>query len=353
MSTTTWLTTADAEDIYDFPARTFAEWCRAEKIEGARKVGGEWLMPRKSVSAFLKNNPQLTPPDRSIAAQVPQWLWQALAVVALILGLIADVYAVRDIIRGGDRTLIWIIAAILSAGLFVSALIVLLSRRRRFDRWDGDKPVFNRIPRFQSRRLRVLAGVAVALMPTFIVLGIVGYNVWRVIPPRQTVVLVADFLTPDGQDPSGVTERLMKGMKDTLADHPNIEVKRLNRHISEEDGSQKARSIGNRPEHKAAFVIWGYYVLQPEPELYVHFDILRQTETYLGPVVNEEYPPTQILQPSMFDFKLELGSYLGHLTAFASGLALHDAGNYQDAIPLFDTAAQAVGHRLAAKWERA
>ena len=49
----------------------------------------------------------------------------------------------------------------------------------------------------------------------------------------------------------------------------------------------------------------------------------------------------------MFDFKLELGPYLGHLTAFASGLALYDAGSHKEAIPLFDTAAQAIGQRLA------
>ena len=54
----------------------------------------------------------------------------------------------------------------------------------------------------------------------------------------------------------------------------------------------------------------------------------------------------------MFDFKAKLGAYLGQLTAFASGLALFDAGKNLEAIPLFDTAAQAVGQPLAKDMER-
>jgi tetratricopeptide (TPR) repeat protein len=353
MSTASWLTTADAEEQYGFPAKMFAAWCWEDKIGGARKEGRDWLMPAEGVAAFLQANPQLKSPDRSAAVQVPQRLWQAMAVVALILGLIADAYAVRDIIRGGDRTLLWIIAGILSAWLFVSALVILLSRRRQLVRWDGEKPVFTRVPRYRSRRLRTLAVASVVLMPAFLILGVVGYNVWRIIPPRQTVVLVADFLTSDGQDPNDVTEKLVKGMKDTLAGHPNITVKRLKRPITEEEGSNVARAIGNRPEHKAAFVIWGDYVLQPDPEVYVHFEILRQTRTYLGAGRSETYTPIQIVQPTMVEFKVNLAQHLSHLAAFASALSLHDAYRYKDAIPLFDTAAGAVDHPLGQDMQRA
>ena len=60
----------------------------------------------------------------------------------------------------------------------------------------------------------------------------------------------------------------------------------------------------------------------------------------------------QIQQPNMFDFKARLGTYLGQLTAFASGLALFNAEKNLEAIPLFDTAAQAVGQPLAKDLER-
>ena len=164
MSSTTWLTTADAEAQYGFPAKTFAAWCREEKILGTQKAGGEWLMPRNGVAAFLKANPQLTPPDRNTAAQVPHWLWQALAVVALILGLIADIYAVptssaaviapcsgssprpqrRPVCFRSHRPAVQ-----------ATSLVSLGWRKTRF----------HRVPRFRSRLPASFAGTAVVLMP--------------------------------------------------------------------------------------------------------------------------------------------------------------------------------------------
>ena len=90
-----------------------------------------------------------------------------------------------------------------------------------------------------------------------LILGVVGYNVWRVVPPNQTVVLVADFRDPTGVDSARVTQSLVDGMRETLKEHQNIKVKRLNQFIPAEGGSEQAHAIGNRPEHKAAFVIWG------------------------------------------------------------------------------------------------
>ena len=164
--------------------------------------------------------------------------------------------------------------------------------------------------------------------------------VWWVRPPTQTVVLVADFVDPTGVDSARVTQSLVDGMRKTLEKYPAIQVKRLNQFIPAEGGSERARAIGNRPEHKAAFVIWGGYTLEPEPELQVHFDILRQTETMLSSGIRKVYGPSQIQQPTMFDFKEKLGGHLAELTAFTSALALFDYGLHSEAAPLFDVAAQ-------------
>ena len=142
-------------------------------------------------------------------------------------------------------------------------------------------------------------------------------------------------------------------MRVTLKEHQDIKVKQLNQFIPAEGGSERARAIGNQPEHKAAFVIWGDYTLDPEPELYVHFDILLdRVPSDVAAGAYEEYGPGQILQPNMFDFKMELGAYLGELSAFASAVSLYEAGEHYEATSLFDTAAEAVGQRLAARWER-
>ena len=162
---------------------------------------------------------------------------------------------------------------------------------------------------------------------------------------------MADFRDPTGVDSALVTQSLVDGMRETLKEQPNIQVKRLNQFIPAEGGSEQVRATANRPEHKAAFVIWGDYTLDPDPELHVHFDILRQTETYLRSGQSQDYGPMQIQQPAMFDFKARLGTYLGQLTAFASGLALYDADKNLEAISLFDTAAQAIGQPLAKELE--
>ena len=129
MSSTTWLTTADAEEHYGFPAKTFAAWCRDGKIAGACKDHGQWYAAEDAFVAFLQANPQLKPPDRSVAAQVPR------ATLARPGRHRPDPrphrrrLRRRDIIRGGDRTLLWIIIAVLSAGLWISALIILTAKR--------------------------------------------------------------------------------------------------------------------------------------------------------------------------------------------------------------------------------
>jgi tetratricopeptide (TPR) repeat protein len=338
MPATKLLTTAEAEALYGVPAGDFVTWCREGKIPGARKRGGKWLMPQKGVDAFFAHNPNLRPSIlRRLWTIIERYAWPIFVIIATILGFINDTFEIPLMVGSGDLTWLWWLLALIGISLWFGAWYVVRDPRK----------VHIAAPVKMGARV-LLWGIPILTAAIF-----VSYNAARVIPPRQTVVLVADFLTPDGRDPTNVTERLTKGMQDTLAGHPNIQVKRLKRAISEEQGSQEARIIGNRPEHKAAFVIWGDYVLEPEPELYVHFDILRQTETYLGTGDYDKYGPMDIQQPSMFDFKLELGPYLGQLTAFASGLALYDAGNYKEALPLFDTAAQAYGQRLAAQWERA
>ena len=337
------LTTEEAETIYHVPAATFAQWCHEGKLAGASKVGGEWQLAIPDIDAFLSANPALRPAP----TQSENRAWVIFGAIATVLGFVVDAVALYDIIRGGDRTLLWILAGLLSLALWVAELVVLRPQLRK------DRPLRLTVQsRFTSKPLLIAARIVALGMPLMLVLGVVGYNVWRVVPPSQTVVLVADFRDQPGGDSARVTQSLVDGMREILKQQPNIKVKRLNRFIPAEGGSEQARAIGNRPEHKAAFVVWGDYTLQPDPELHVHFDILRQTETYLGRGQAQDYGPTQVQQPTMFDFKAKLAAYLGQLTAFASGLALFDAGKNLEAVPLFDAAAQDVDRPLAREMER-
>ncbi len=345
---TTKLTTKDAETIYHIPAATFAEWCREGKLP-AHKAGGEWQLAIADIDAFLTANLALRP----AASQAQNRVWTIAGAIATVLGFVVDAVALYDIIQGGDRLILWILAGLLSIALWVAAIVVLRAKVRTGIIGYSDKePIYKQEPRYSGKVPRIAAAILVWTMPTFLLAGVIGYNIWRIIPPKQTVVLLADFHDPNGMVSARVTQSLVDQMRELLNDQPRIHVKRLNQYIPAEGGSQQARAIGSLPEHKAAFVIWGDYTLEPDPELHVHFDILRQTETYLGSGLAQDYGPAQVQQPTMFDFKAKLGAYLGHLTAFASGLALCDAGKNLEAIPLFDTAARAIGQPLANELER-
>ena len=193
----------------------------------------------------------------------------------------------RDI-RTGGGTWLWVLLGVVIVALWLAAWYV--SRTPRLGEW---------LQRLDARFVRWGARALLVILP----LVVVAVVVWWVSPPKQTVVLVADFVDPTGVDSARVTQSLVDGMRETLKEQTNIQVRRLNQFIPAEGGSDRARATGNRPEHKAAFVIWGDYTLQPDPELHIHFDILRQTETYLGSGQAQDYGPTQIQQPTMFDFK--------------------------------------------------
>jgi tetratricopeptide (TPR) repeat protein len=142
-------------------------------------------------------------------------------------------------------------------------------------------------------------------------------------------------------------------MRTHLVDHPAIVIEPLNQPIPAENGSETARAIGQRPEHNASVVIWGDCTLTPDPELYVHFDILKDTTTYLQTGAYEQYGPAQIQQPTIFEFKLTLSEHLAQLTAFTAALALYEDDQHLAAAPLFNTAAGAIDHPLGQDMERA
>ncbi len=344
------LTTTDAEQLYRIPANTFAQWCQEGKILGATKINNRWQFSQDAVEQFFNDNPALRPSPP--IADNPTWA--RFGVIATLLGFAMDAYALYNIIMGGTRIAIWWIALAFSTLLWVAAWRVRRARRRtRIIGYQGSTPIFEEKPLYTNRLLRTASTVTLWLVPAFLVLAIMGYYVWRIIPPQQTIILVADFVDPTGIDTRDVTADLVEQMHTTLANHSNILIKRLGEAIARENGDETALSIGQRPEHKAAIVIWGHYVSPPDPELTVHFRMVQPNDTYLSNGFDQRYPPVQINQPTMFEFKLDLGKHLGQLVAFASGLLLYEADHNKEALALFETSATAINTPLGQEFERA
>lgn len=164
---------------------------------------------------------------------------------------------------------------------------------------------------------------------------------------NETLVIIADLNAQNGEDPRRVTQSLFDTMEEELTDFDDIRIERLYRSISERDGSDEAMRIAESPDINASIVIWGDYVQHPDPELYIHYDIAKQPNTYLEAGFEDQFSSGQILQPSMFEFKLQLGSYLGQVTAFNIGLILYNARSYLEAIDYFEKAADALDSVVA------
>jgi len=168
----------------------------------------------------------------------------------------------------------------------------------------------------------------------------------------ETLVVISNFATTQGEDPYNVTFDLWERMVETLAAHAKIRVERLNCAIKQQDGSAIAMRIGSRQDVDASIVIWGVYVESSDPEVRIYFDIVKEKETYLGAGFDHSFGP-QAIQPSLFDFKATLGPQAGEVVACAAGLVLFNADEYLAAEPLFTTAIAAADQPLAAEFARA
>jgi len=333
------LSTAQAQRKYGLPAKVFAQWCREGKFPNAKKEGGEWRIPVEDIEVFFDANPKLRPRKSLLDLLEHYPLGSYLAAMLALLGFIVDSFAIHDIIKGGNWWLLWALAGTASLGLWGFAWVIRRAKvRTGILGYRGSEPQYKERERYTNPILRSAALLVLWGMPLAVALGLTGYFVWRAVPPQKTVVLVADFVDPTGVDSARVTKSLVEGMEDTLKDHPEIEIKRLRKPV---ESSEEARKYGNDPRNKAAFVIWGDYTLQPEPEVHVRFDILKQPTTILGTSLKHDYGPAQTLQPRFFDFKTDLSQYLSELVSFATGLALFDNFQYKEAVSFFELASNA------------
>ena len=115
--------------------------------------------------------------------------------------------------RGRSGTWFWVLLIAVIVALWLAALYVSVTLH--LGGW---------LQRLNARFVRWGARALLVIL-SLVLVAIVG---WWVSPPKQTVVLVADFVDPSGVDSKFVTRSLVDGMQETLKDYPNIAVKRLN-----------------------------------------------------------------------------------------------------------------------------
>lgn len=275
----------------------------------------------QKISKFIQNNPYIV----------------ILLFLASLISLAIDVpdFIEHYILIKIPSTVAFIFVLIILIGFLVKSILIVWQhdtyqlRKRRSLKQHGTPPW-----------LYVLAKIIIVIVPMLIISSTFAFIAWVTTESKYTVVLVADFLDPTSVDTNRITRTLIERMKETFRDHPDIIIESLGESINNQngDGSEAAREIGALPEHKASIVIWGDYVIEPEPELYMHYEILHETASsteILGLSKYEKYGPTQI-QPNMFEFKIKIADHLSQIIAFTSSLVLIDAERFNEAASLLE-----------------
>ncbi len=320
------LTTQEASKLYGLPAETFAQLARDGRLVGARQVSehGPWEIPDASIEDYLDQHPRLRPREGRWWARFNESKgWVLFAILTTVLGFAVDVPSLWDKLLSGGLVSLWVAVVVVSGGLWVVSLYVMWGRVQVQNRW-----------------MRRVVDVTVWAMPALLVLGIVGYLTWWIVPAQQTVVLVTDFVDPTGMDSARVTQTLVDDMRTHLADYQEeISVVRLNEVIPAEGAIERAIAVGQQPRYKAAYVIWGDYKLTPEPALYLRFLVTENQNPLQGFGRYETYPPNEIQQLTMFGFNTELSKHLSQFVVFLSGLALFQAEKFEASLPFFETVA--------------
>ncbi len=298
--------------------------------------------------------------------------WQLdliVAVLVLVVLLAGTAVVVFELVTGNVQLLLWLhipsFLALMFEALVVSFAIIslyILAAREPSDRYKlvRRKKGRNVVWRYPNKALRMTAAVTISVSIVVFLIGIVGYRVWHDAPAKRSVVLVANFVGPDGSDSNKVTRVLVQRIRDALRQHPDIEVRTLGWAITDDEGEGKAYAHEVGRLAKAGMVIWGDYLFEPDFEMYVHYEVLpeileiaevRDVQVFGGEDVKQVAKAQFPQLPDMVAFKYALGDDLGYLVAFANGLIFSTNHQFSEALPYFDTASGIYGNPLARDME--
>jgi hypothetical protein len=199
-----------------------------------------------------------------------------------------------------------------------------------------------------SRNWRRAALTGLIIIPLLAASGI-GYQHYILTqPPREFLVLVADFKGPEPEN-YRVTETVLNRLREVLKPYDHAKVESLGRAITEAEGSSVARAEGEK--RKASIVIWGWYgVTAQVVPLSINFEILcplRCSPTLSGEVQGE-VQKIAVAELESFTLQSQLSDEMALLSLFVVGLVEYSVENWDRAIASFTDALSQVGERKSA-----
>jgi tetratricopeptide (TPR) repeat protein len=153
------------------------------------------------------------------------------------------------------------------------------------------------------------------------------------LPPKEIVVLVADF---DGPDPKKfrVTETVINRLRKDTEKYSDVKIKALNESITEQDGSEVARAKGKK--EKATIVTWGWYSNARVAPVYANIELLSDKKTQEPEQSTRlQYKKVPITSLENFTLQDDLSSEMSSVSLFWLGMIRYTATDWDGAIGYF------------------
>jgi tetratricopeptide (TPR) repeat protein len=253
---------------------------------------------------------------------------------AIPVGFIGAVTMIAQFIelwRGDQATITYIVIGIAFALLLASLLWVAFaySTSKILLLHNVEKTI--RSPLFPSANRFARAGLALLGVLMFGA-GLMFYGHLRELNSK-TVILITRIDGPDEKN-YRVTDILISQIRDRTASENNIIIVPLDEVITEQAGEQAARKLGER--YQADMVVWGWYAINDSQALFtLHIENMCSSCNRLAnssKMLQGQMPPVEL---QSFKLQGNLALQVGDLGLFFLGLTLHNTGEFQRALDIF------------------
>lgn len=158
----------------------------------------------------------------------------------------------------------------------------------------------------------------------------------------QTVIMVARFNGPDPER-YRVTDTIIKNLREVMAKYDDVAVEGIDEIVDEEEGPDRARSLGN--EHKAALVLWGWYGKGEgkgaNALATVHFEFLHKM-AFISPASEQTSLTVPAHALDSFELQASLPRQLNQVSLLVVGASRFDRWDLGGAVRALDAALQGV-----------
>lgn len=285
--------------------------------------------------------------DRGSNNSLKSLLSQTSALILAVISFISGVYGFVKLFADRDAGLITLIS--ISMGVLLLLCVCLYyARFWKPERQDKGNLAFSpltdqqvraqaKIER-QRKQVRRSAIAGLILIPILSCAGVATWFYIQSLPAKNVIVLVAEFDSPDAKT-HGVTETVIRQLRQTTEKYADVEIQALNKSITEQEGSKVARAAGEK--HKATIVIWGWYRnLGEVVPLSINFEVLRPPKDLpeLGKTARGNIQQAAIADLKSFSLQTRLSNEMSYLSLFTLGMVRRAAGDLEGAINRFSDA---------------